>query len=459
MCGIVGIVGNGPEDIETTVNSLCMVNNRGQEAVGITATNRKSLFPFRHTGLVRHACNDDRRTWRRFTETCLEQGCHIFLGHTRYSTVGPSSMDLIQPIPMNSPVWGDFAVAHNGQISNHLQLRKQCQQRGHRFRTTSDTETLAVYMAQSDCKTLPEAVAHVLENIVGTYSLMILSPDWLIATRDRLGNRPLWFEADANYIAFASEVAALPQGDNLAREVHPGSLIAVNLKDYSFSERQVVEPFCHHCILEQLYFSRPDQVHCNEQSSSFRHRMGSRLAHEHPVEADIVCPVPDSGNDAAQGFAEASGIQFAPRGAIRNHFSFSSRSFILPGQKQRRGGAMLKYSVSSSVRGKRIVFVDDSLIRGNTAEILTAKAYKAGATEVHWRIAASPVIHPCSGGIDIPTDTELVASSVGIDKFRQKIRASSLEYLPYEAMMAEANHNCTGWCAGCFDGNYPYPLS
>jgi len=465
MCGIVGLIGHGPEDLERTIQSLGNVNNRGHEAVGITATSghrlskQQPLIHFRHFGLVRDACTADRATFRSFTNTVFENEARIFAGQTRYSTVGRNDPERTQPIRVMHPRWGEFSLFHNGQVCNHDDIRLGCETRGHTFRTNpvGDSEALAAYITQTKAKSLAEAVAHAIRTIPGTFSLLIMTNSQLIAARDRFGNKPLWRQADADYTAYASEVAALPQVNNLATPVAPGSMEVVDFSTNTLSVEQVVEPVPAYCIFEDLYFSRPDQIHGSEIAGEFRRRMGIRTAIECPTDADFVCYVPDSGGDAGLGFAEQSGIRFEPRAVVRNFYNVASRSFILPGQKSRTSAARQKYAISSIVRGKRIIIVDDTLVRGNTLPVITAMAYEAGAKEVHIRVAAAPVIHPCYGGIDIPTEEELPAAQLSEAGIRNLVGSTSLRYLPLAPMLEEAEKTCNGHCAACFNGCYPYP--
>lgn len=465
MCGIIGFIGHGPDDLERVIQCLGNVNHRGHEAVGIAATSGyrhgklQPLIHFRHFGLVRDACTADRATFRSFTSAVFEDEANTFIGQTRYSTIGRNDPERTQPIRIMHPRWGEVAITHNGQICNHNEIRLGCEARGHTFRTNpvGDTEALAAYIAQTDAKTLEDAVAHVVRTIVGTFSLLIMTNKQLIAARDRLGNKPLWRQADASYIAYASEVAALPQGNNLATPVAPGSIEVVDFSSNTISVEQIVEPTPAYCILEDLYFSRPDQIHGNMIAGEFRRMMGVRTAMECPVDADLVCYVPASGSDAGLGFAEQSGIRFEPQAIVRNFFNVPSRSFILPGQKSRTSAAKQKYSVSSIVRGKRIVILDDTLVRCNTLPVITEMAYAAGATEVHVRVAAAPIVHPCYGGIDFPTEEELPAAQLSEEGIRDRVGAKSLRYLPLAPMLEEAGRICSGHCAACFNGCYPYP--
>ena len=465
MCGIVALIGHEPTDLEPMIQSLGNVNNRGHEAVGIAGTcryhNNKQhpLLHFRHFGLVRDACTEDRATFRTFTQAVFEQHANAFVGQTRYSTVGRNDPERTQPIRLNHPRWGEIAICHNGQICTHNEIRLACEANGHTFRTNpvGDTEALAAFIAQIDAKTLVEAVAHVVRMITGTFSLLILTNKQLIATRDRLGNKPLWQQSDAQYIAYASEVAALPHSGNSATPVNPGSIQIVDLETGHIEEQQIVEPNPCYCLFEDLYFSRPDQIHGEKIVGDLRRNLGRQTARERPSNADLVCYVPESGSDAGLGFAEENGIRFEPRGIVRNFYNVPSRSFILPGQKNRTAAARQKYSVSSIVKGNSVAVVDDTLVRGNTLPVITQMLYEAGAREVHIRIAAAPVKFPCFGGIDIPIEAELPASTLTEEEIKDLVGAKTLRFLSLESMLDIAGKTCDGHCAACFNGCYPYP--
>ncbi len=462
MCGIVGLVGEGPNDIVKVVTALTNVNNRGEESVGINATNSRSpkgLLSFRHYGKVREACIDDRATFRAFVANCRDYDADTYIGHTRYSTVGRSDVELSQPIRAIHPEWGEFSIAHNGQIVNHKQLREQCVAKGHRFRTESDSETLTAWIAQLDYPTLPQAIEHVVREIPGAYSLLALDSRHMVAARDRFGIRPLWWEGSNECISFGSEYSSLVQKDNLGKEVVPGSIVVADLSSRQVTIKQVVDPIRKHCIFEYLYFSKPSQPMVEGDGNSiaglFRRQLGIRLAKECPVDADIVAHVPSSGFDAGWGYAKGSKIPYCPNAIERNFYSLSDKTFILPGQKNRENAVAGKYTMTLAVKGKRVVIVDDTIVRVTTAPILTRMLRRAGATEIHWRIAASPVISPCYCGIDIPTYAELPASRMSEEEIARMVGADSLRYLSYGTMMQEALKTLPGVCAGCFDGKYP----
>ena len=466
MCGIIGLIGNDTLDLQIAIETLAKVNNRGQEAVGMVATARhdkdknRPLDQFHHFGFVRDACVADRATFRSFTGAVLENRDNTFIGQTRYSTVGRNDPGRTQPLRMVHPRWGEFNIDHNGQICNHKQISHTCEARGHTFHTNppGDTEALGAYIAQSGMETLEDAIAHVLRTIIGTYSLLILTSRQLIAARDRLGNKPLWRQSSDGYITYASEIAALPHCGNQANPVAAGSMEIVDLESCEIRVCQVVEPNPHPCIFEDIYFSRPDQIHNGVLNGDFRRQLGARSARESSVDADIVCFVPESGSDAGLGFAEESEIRLEPRAIVRNLYNVHGRSFILPGQRNRTAAARQKYAVSRIVKGRRVLVVDDTLVRCNTLPVITDMLSEAGATEVHIQIASAPVRYPCFGGIDIPSQSELPASQLSERQICQKTGATSLKYLSLDSMLDEAGKTCGRHCAACFSGCYPYPI-
>lgn len=459
MCGICGLVSYPTADLDLLVTALTRVNHRGHEAVGIAATNGYDLQVFCETGYVREVCRPTVKTFKEFTDDVQKKRMAAFVGHTRYSTVGPSDVRHGQPLEMVRRDGRPFVLAHNGQLAMHAALRPRLEAVGMRFHTDSDSEVLAGAIAESRAQDLPEAVADVVREIPGVYALLALDAEFLVAARDQIGNRPLWFCARDRAVAFASEVAALPAWGVPAREVPPGAIVTVPLAAPTPVVRQIIPPAPGYCIFEALYFARPDQRIGADVAATIRRRLGQRLAAECPVAADAACAVPDSGNDAALGFAEASGVPFEPRIMVENWYTVSGRSFILPGPAQRDAAVRRKYSVTEDlVRGKRVVVVDDTIVRGNTAPVLTALLKDAGATEVHWRIAAAPIRHPCFFGIDIPTAAELIAAGRTEDGVRELVGATSLRYLPYAAMLDAVNGAREGWCTGCFTGTYPIPV-
>lgn len=467
MCGIMALAGREPADLELAVQMCGNINHRGQEAVGMAATAgpragiAKPLIPFQHAGLVQRACNADRAAFRTFTKEVFGRKAKIFLGQTRYSTVERDDVARTQPLYVNHPRWGQYALDHNGQISLHDQLRKNCEKNGHTFRTypVGDTEALAITIAQTRANSLMEAVVETIRTVVGTFSLLLMTNRQIIAARDRLGNKPLWRKVGKDYVAYSSEVAGLPQGEGVCSSVAAGSMEVLDLESLEISTFQAIEPRPAFCIFEDLYFSRPDQIHEGKIVGNIRRALGRQTARDCPIDVDMICYVPESGFDAGFGLAEESGIYFDPRALVRNFYNVSDRTFILPGQEQRLEKAEQKYFVSPSVVcGKRVGVGEDSLVRGNTLRVVNRMLYAAGAKEVHNIIASAPIRYPCFGGIDIPSQNSLMAAHLTEAQIAKRVGATSVHYLPLESMLEVANQTCSGHCAACFNSCYPYPL-
>lgn len=393
MCGIVGISGGLPEDLSWIVEALTRLNHRGHEAVGISAAGVSRMHHFTDVGYVRDACVTKNDRFRQFAEAIAEDQAHTYIGHVRYSTVGPSDLGNSQPLVRQSFGFGELAFVHNGQLVNHERFRALLQEKGFVFTTQSDSEALLGLIATSSDKMLSAAVMRTIRNVPGAYSILMMNMGMLVAARDRHGVRPLLWGKYGSRTAFASESAAL-EGFGYICEVPAGSMIVVQPNQRPIQGDKVKsEP--HPCIFEDIYFARPDQIMGDSVDGEFRYACGEQLARCQPVEADIVCGVPDSGNDAALGFAAISGIRYAPRALVKNWYSVRGRSFILPGSDSRGEAARRKNSATRClVEGKRVIIVDDSLVRATTAPVIVRKLRLAGATEVHLRIASPPVKHP-----------------------------------------------------------------
>lgn len=459
MCGICGLLRTEPGGLPTLVTRLALVNHRGHETVGIAATNGVEMWSFRDFGYVREACTESREAFRSFARATLGEHAHAYIGHTRYATVGGGDIALAQPIGRVHPVFGKFFVAHNGQLPNHRQLRQHLSECGQCFETTSDSEVLAALIAQSAATTLPMAVAEVVRELPAAFSFLALDRCFLVAARDRLGMRPLWWRQSARRVLVASEVGALTdEEDDPLEEIPPGAMVVAERTPTGLrTERTpVAVPSPAQCLFEALYFARPDQRIGASAAGVIRQELGRRLARACPAEADVVCGVPESGTAAALGFAHTSGLPFEPYAFVKNWYVVPARSFILPTREQRTHAASLKYNANATVvAGKRVVVVDDTIVRGNTTPKLTAALRRAGAAEVHWRIAASPIRHPCFYGIDIPTSSELLAFGKTEAEVCAAVGADSLRYLPYAEMVAVAETASSGWCTACFTGHYP----
>lgn len=468
-CGIYGIHGC-PEAANFTYLGLYSLQHRGQESAGIVSTNGERLYRKAGMGQVSHVFSKDKLN---------ELVGHAAIGHNRYSTTGASFLRNAQPIRVESNL-GGFALAHNGNLVNSWTLRKELESTGSIFQTTVDSEVIVHLMSRSGKADFLEALCHGLRQVKGAYSLLMLTKDTLYAVRDPNGFRPLVLgrRADGSYVV-ASETCAFDITEaEYIRDLKPGELVRINSRGMSsfFPFTPVPESLC---IFENIYFSRPDSVIFGRSVFDVRKNLGRHLAREHPVEADVVVPVPDSSTVAALGYSEESGIPYT-MGLIRSHYI--GRTFIEPEQKIRDFGAKIKYNViASAVKGKRVVLVDDSIMRGTTSRKLIKMFRRAGATEIHMRISAPPTKFPCYYGIDIPTRNELIAATHTVEEIVKYLQVDSLGYMSLdatEAAMMEspevpgkipdpngAEHHVNGsqphkrgWCMGCFSGNYPLAL-
>jgi len=376
----------------------------------------------------------------------------VAIGHNRYSTAGESDFKNAQPFVVESG-FGSLAIAHNGNLVNAAQIRRDLEAEGAIFQSTMDTEVVVHLMARSEQKELPDRLVEALRQVKGAYSIMLLSADMLIAARDPHGFRPLVLGRVDGAPVFASETCALDLiGANFEREVNPGEMIVVR-PDGMENFRPFSSEGSSHCVFELVYFSRPDSIIFGQNVHEVRKQMGRRLAREYGVEADVVVPVPDSGVPAALGYAEAANLPF-DLGLIRNHYV--GRTFIEPRQSIRHFGVKLKLNpVRSVIEGKRVVVVDDSIVRGTTSRKIVKMLREGGAKEVHMRVSSPRTTHPCYYGIDTPTRQELVAATHTLEEIQQSITADSLEYLSLEGLCSTVTCDHQRFCYACFTGDYP----
>jgi amidophosphoribosyltransferase len=396
-----------------------------------------------------------------FTEDVLSKiRGTLAIGHTRYSTAGDSALLNAQPILVQSNK-GSIGVAHNGNLTNAAEVRSRLERQGSIFQTNSDTEVIVHLIALSREQTLPEAIADALQQVEGAFSLVLMSPDRIIAARDPRGFRPLAMGRipalegqKRDTIVFASETCAFDLiGATYERDVKPGELIVVGPEGISSRFYAATAPQSS-CIFEHVYFSRPDSVVFGRAVQTSREELGRQLAREAPVEADLVVPVPDSGVTAAVGYAAESGLPFR-FGLIRNHYV--GRTFIEPSQSVRDFGVKLKLNpVRSLLEGKRVVLIDDSIVRGTTSRKIVRMIRSAGAKEVHMRISCPPTISPCYYGVDTPSKNQLIGANKSVDEIREYIRADSLAYLSLEGLKkACGDGEKTSYCSACYTGTYP----
>ena len=448
-CGVMAVYGH-PEASKLTYLGLYALQHRGQESAGIAASDGEQLKLHKSMGLVADI----------FSAKVLEQiAGTLAIGHTRYSTAGDSALLNAQPIMVECNK-GKIALAHNGNIVNALEVRAGLEQQGSIFQTTSDTEVIVHLIARSREQTLADAVADSLRRIEGAFSLVMMTPDRVFAARDPRGFRPLVMgrikgqSHHADSIVFASETCAFDLiGAVYEREVKPGELVIVGPEGVHSRFYSAQQPQSS-CIFEHVYFSRPDSMVFGRAVQESRDAMGRQLAKESPVVADIVVPVPDSGVTAAMGFAHESGIplQF---GLIRNHYV--GRTFIEPEQRVRDFGVKLKLNpVRSVLAGKRVVLIDDSIVRGTTSRKIVRMVRDAGAKEVHMRISCPPTISPCYYGVDTPSKNQLIAANKSVEEIREYIGADSLAYLSLEGLRRAAGEGDERiYCSACYTGKYP----
>lgn len=445
-CGIFGIYGHR-EAANLTYLGLYALQHRGQEATGIVSSDGQTFFQEKGVGLVSDLFTRDRL--QRL------QG-HIAIGHNRYSTAGENSLKNVQPIMVNFAL-GSLALAHNGNLTNATILRDELEAYGAIFQSTSDSEAIIHLIAHSQETTLMERLIEALLRIKGAFSLVILSEEGLIAARDPYGLRPLCLGRIKDAYVLASETCAFDLIEaQYIRDVEPGELVLINEKGVH-SYKPFPKTRSAFCIFEYVYFARPDSRVFNHTVYEIRKNLGRQLAKEAWVQADMVIPVPDSGVPAALGYAEGSGLRY-DTGLIRNHYV--GRTFIEPEQAIRHFGVKIKLNtVREVLEGKRVVVVDDSIVRGTTSRKIVKMIRQAGAKEVHLRISSPPIISPCFYGIDTPTRQELIGSSHTIEEIRQYITANSLAYLSMEGMLKAAPHKDDQYCTACFSENYPIPFT
>ncbi len=445
-CGVFGIFGH-PEAANLSYLGLYALQHRGQEGCGISASDGSSVRTHVGGGLVSDVFKDNK-----IFNSLPGQAA---IGHVRYSTAGGDSLKNCQPITVNYSR-GSIAVAHNGNLVNAQEVRCDLEKNGSIFSTTSDTEVIVHLLARSQADGLADRIAEALRAIRGAYSLVFLSETRMVAVRDPSGFRPLVLgKVDGAYV-IASETCALDLIEaEYVREVQPGEMIVFD-KDGMTCLHPFEELKLSQCVFELIYFARPDSTVFSQQVYEKRKDFGRQLAREHAVEADIVIPVPDSGVPAAIGYAEEAGLSFQ-MGLIRNHYV--GRTFIEPQQSIRHFGVKIKLNAIREVfEGKRVVVVDDSVVRGTTSRKIIKMIRKAGAKEVHMRVSSPPISYPCFYGIDTPTRKELIASSHTIDEICKYITADTLGYLSVDGMrkvVGVEDGTCGNFCDACFNGDYP----
>jgi len=446
-CGVFGIHGHD-EAANITYLGLYALQHRGQESCGIVASNGREHTAHRAMGLVADIFGKKTLSFLK--------GRHA-IGHVRYSTSGESLLRNAQPICANTD-GGPVAVAHNGNLVNALAIRRELEGRGSIFSSTSDSEVILHLLARSREEHMEDRFIDAISRVKGAFSIVLLTDEALIAARDPHGFRPLSLGRLSGSWVVASETCALDLiGASFERDVEPGEVVVIRrgrLRSMRPFAREAPE---HFCIFEQIYFARPDSNVVGHNVYAYRKQLGRVLAREHPVAADMVVPVLDSGTAAALGFAEEEGIPYETA-LIRNHYV--RRTFIEPAQSIRNFGVKVKHNaIKSFLEGKRVVLVDDSIVRGTTLVKIVAMLRAAGAREVHVRISSPPTIGPCHYGIDTPTREELIAHDHSVEEIREIIGADSLGFLSLEGLRETAAKELKrGICDGCFSGRYPIPV-
>lgn len=445
-CGVFGIYGDGTLDpAYAAYNGLLALQHRGQESCGIAVNDCGVISYHKDMGLVTEV----------FSGGVLDdmQG-QMAVGHVRYSTAGGSVRENSQPLVMRY-IKGVLAIAHNGNLTNALEIRRELEHRGAIFQTTIDSEVIAYIIAREriKCHSIEEAVRRTMYQINGAYSLIVMSPRKLIAARDPHGFRPLCMGRAGDSYVFASETSALDAaGAEFVRDVEPGEIVVVDdsgvhsIKDHCGGKKAL-------CVFEYIYFARTDSVIDGIGVYEARKQAGRILARTYPVEADLVIGVPESGIDAAIGYSEESGIPYE-KGIVKNNYI--GRTFIKPSQKERMKSVRIKLNpLGTSVEGKRVVMLDDSIVRGTTCDRIVKMLKDAGAKEVHLRISSPPFMWPCYYGTDIPSKEELIACNHTVEEIGKLSGADSIGFLPAESLPEMLFNKDCGYCDACFTGNYP----
>ena len=445
MCGIFGIY-NHTEASNLAYLGLYALQHRGQESAGIVSSDHRQLHHYRQMGLVSEV----------FTKEILKKlSGRSAIGHVRYSTAGSSELKNAQPFVVDYHR-GSLAIAHNGNLTNASFIKSELESRGSIFQSNMDTEVIVHLIARFKEKTIVERTVHALKQVEGAYSLLILTEKEMVVARDPFGFRPLALGQLKDAPVVASETCAFDLiGAKFIREIEPGEIILINeegIKSFKpFSQKQP-----HQCIFEFIYFARPDSFLFKRNVYEVRKSLGAQLAQEAPVEVDMVVPIPDSGFPATLGYAAESKIPLE-LGMIRNHYI--GRTFIEPEQRIRHFGVKIKLNpVKELLKGKRIVTVDDSIVRATTSRKINKMFRNAGTKEIHVRISSPPITNPCFFGIDTPKRSELIASSHKLKEIQKFINASSLHYLTLEGLKKCMREDAESFCYACFTGDYPIPF-
>ena len=452
-CGLFGIFYPGEDVANLTYFGLYALQHRGQESAGIGVSDGRDMLMHKEMGLVSQVFDQDALDHLRG---------HIAIGHTRYSTTGSTKLNNAQPMRFVHPTVGPFLLAHNGNLTNAGELHRELEAEGVEFVSTSDTETLGLLLTRTPGETLDQVLAAALPRAEGAYCLLFLTRDSMVAARDPLGIRPMvlgrFGDVDApggtGYVITSETCALDVVGASFVLDVEPGEIISVDARGMRSTKIRRTSTKRAMCSFEFIYFARPDSVMGGKSLYEARGNMGRELAREAPAEADIVITMPDSGTPAAIGFANESGLPFV-EGMIKSRYI--TRTFIQPSQKLRESGIRLKFNPMKHVlEGKRVVLVDDSIVRGNTSRRIVEELRRAGASEVHMRIASPPIMWPCFMGIDIASRNELIAAHNSVEEVGELLETDSLHYLSIDGLRrAMGQPTGEGFCFACFNGSYP----
>jgi amidophosphoribosyltransferase len=457
-CGLFGIFGD-PEAVQKTYFGLYSLQHRGQESAGIASSNGEFIQCYKGMGTVGRVFRGGTDLLEKLRPSALPRGeSPIAIGHVRYSTTGSSKSINSQPL-LSEYSRGQVAVAHNGNLINAALLRDEYEAYGSIFKSTSDTEIIIHLLAKPTHVSKPDPLAHVLNHLQGSYCLLFLYADRIEAARDPYGIRPLCIgQTEKGVYVVASESCAFDAvGAKFLREVAPGEIVRLDKK--GLSSRFFVKPGSitpAHCIFEHIYFAKQNSTIFGENVHEFRKKLGRRLAIEHPADADVVIPVPDSGTSAAIGYSEQSKLPF-DMGLVRSHYI--GRTFISPEQKIRELEVKLKLAVvKETVEGKSIVVVDDSIVRGTTTRGKIRTLRQAGAKQIHMRVSCPPIRYPCFYGVDFPTREELLANNRSLKQIKEFLEVDSIGYMSLEGLLSCATLPAENYCTACWSGKYPIPV-
>ena len=447
-CGVVGVYAPGGDASRIAFFGLFALQHRGQESAGIASSSGQSLNAHSGMGLVTQIFRE---------EELQPLSGNMAIGHTRYSTTGSSQPSNAQPFLVKG-VHGEIALGHNGNVVNALKLQQQLRDEwGCRFTSSTDSEVISYLLANAPGETWEERISHFMRTVEGAYSAVVLSGGTLIGMRDPMGIRPLCIgELDGGWV-MASESCALDHiGATYLRELEPGEAVIISKNGLRSFVWPGVDGRRALCVFELIYFARPDSVLDGKLIYGARKAMGAQLAREHPIEADVVIGIPDSATAAAVGYAQESEIPYS-EGLIKNRYV--GRTFIEPDQRLRDLGVRLKFNpLTDVIKGKRVIVVDDSIVRGTTTPHVVGLLRKAGAQEIHMRVCAPPIQNPCHLGVDMATKSELIAANNTVEQIRATIGADTLGYLSVSGLLKVVGGTNGGFCDACFTGNYPIPV-